>query len=782
MTVWCHLPTIFSRRFVLRFAMLAVLIIAFITTLFFSTASYAAPGVNQTLSFQGRLLRSNGGVVPDGHYNIQFNLYQDGSGTTAGNPGGTLRWTETYTNNGGTSGVEVRNGVFSVNLGSKTPFGTSVDWNQDTLWLSMNVAGYDPDCSDFDEAPCTPDGEMTPMKRINSVPTAINSSMIGGKTADQFLQLAQGVQTDASNNTSSIYLNKTGTGNLIQLQNTGVDAFTVDGSGSVTLGGNSDKTISVATGAADTSGGSLTIAAGDAGAGASGADGGTLTLQGGNASGSGGNAGNVVIDSGIGSGGAMGAIVIGNANASAVVIGSYTEAIGQTVVLGANDTAGSSTEIIIGSGSNAAGGNTTIRGKDTVTLESNGSTLLKLTNPTNDEIEYISDGGVHTGEGWLAIGTGASISHNTTEGFADSDSAQVNTGTQAWNGIGNNLTSNPTPNTRHKVSFYAKQISGPSLGNITAVYSANGGDTFSECEDYSTQDVSTPSWVHVECYITTDNTTVTAPQVYITQPNSVELTRVLLIDDLSFIDIDSTPQLEIGSTATNSTNTIYGKSIFKTVGDQDSSVAFQIQRADSTPMFVADSSNETITLGDPESANKTIISTATGKITKYGDARNTHSIKLTAEYGGSVLDAGSGSNNSGTMTSGVNLTDRMNYYKWTTSQATNQSYDVVVQVPIPQDFDGWASSNPLSIAGYTSDTTNGTITLEARDSTGAVRCNFVSATPGSTNTWATNNTACTLSSGTYTPGDYMTLRIRMQSPTDGDIRIGNITLDYLSKY
>jgi plastocyanin len=126
-------------------------------------------------------------------------------------------------------------------------------------------------------------------------------------------------------------------------------------------------------------------------------------------------------------------------------------------------------------------------------------------------------------------------------------------------------------------------------------------------------------------------------------------------------------------------------------------------------------------------------------------------------------------------------TNRMNYYKWTTTQSTNQNYDIVVQVPIPSDFSAWAS-NPLAITTYTSNTSNGTITLEARDSANAVQCNFVSVTPGTIVTWATNTTACTLSAGTYTAGNYMTLRIRVQSPQNGDVRVGNIVLNYLSKY
>ncbi|MFZ1483703.1 MAG: hypothetical protein WAS36_01690, partial [Candidatus Saccharimonadales bacterium] len=181
------------------------------------------------------------------------------------------------------------------------------------------------------------------------------------------------------------------------------------------------------------------------------------------------------------------------------------------------------------------------------------------------------------------------------------------------------------------------------------------------------------------------------------------------------------------------------------------------------------------------SSNNLIRVQGTGEMIFENGARHAKKILLNAEYAGSVLDPGSGANNSGTMTSGLDLTNRMNYYKWTTALGTNQNYDVVAQVPIPSDFSAWGA-NPLAISTYTTNTTNGTVTLEARDSSNTVQCNFVSVTPGSTSTWATNNTACTLAAGTYTAGDYMTLRIRMQSGTSGDTRIGNIVLNYLSKF
>ncbi|MBN9397602.1 hypothetical protein J0I05_00080 [Candidatus Saccharibacteria bacterium] len=397
MNVWCHLPTIFKQRRSLQIAALLTLCVALITTLFFSISVHAAPGVNQTISFQGRLLDSHGGVVPDGNYNIQFKIYQDGSGAQAGNPDGTLKWTETYVNNGGTSGVPVKNGYLSVNLGSQTPFGTSIDWNQDTLWLSMNIAGSSAGCTTFNTYPCASDGEMLPMKRITSTPYSLNSGQVGGKTVNQLVQLGQGTQTDASN-TSSIAINKTGSGNLLQLQNTATDVFTIGNAGDITFGNNAAHSIAVAQATANATGIQLTVSAGTGGSG-TGSTGGTLSLSGGAAGGTNGNGGNITLDGGSKTGsGNDGSISIGTGSTSSITIGSNTSGQNQTVSIGANDTAritlsGDSNTAYLGNGSasnaptdfkfqatnstsdGVAGGSLAIQGGNATTGNTNGGNI-----------------------------------------------------------------------------------------------------------------------------------------------------------------------------------------------------------------------------------------------------------------------------------------------------------------------------------------------------------------------------------------------------------------------
>src|SRR3989344_4282676 len=183
----------------------------------------AATGINEQVNFQGRLLDATGAVVADGSYNMKFRVYQDGNGVLGGGDE-TLKWTEARESG---NKVLVKNGYFSVYLGSVTAFASNVDWNQDTLWLSIDIGGT---------GTPTYDGEMSPFTRLSSSPYALNSGRLGGLAATEFVKLAQGVQTDSSNTNPSIFINKTGsTANILQLQKSGTDVLVVGNSGGLTF-------------------------------------------------------------------------------------------------------------------------------------------------------------------------------------------------------------------------------------------------------------------------------------------------------------------------------------------------------------------------------------------------------------------------------------------------------------------------------------------------------------------------------------------------------------------
>ncbi|MFI5240582.1 MAG: hypothetical protein ACHQUB_02645, partial [Candidatus Saccharimonadia bacterium] len=195
------------------------------------TPTQASAGINPEINFQARLENSLGATVPDGYYNIEFKIYQDGTGcvSSGSSPcGGTLKWTEDWLNYN-SQGVQVKNGYFSVLLGSVNAFGASVDFNQNTLWLSLNI-GDTTSATTF--AGATPDGEMLPFKRLAANPYALNTSELGGLTSSQYVQLSQGVQTDSSSTNASIFINKTATSaNILDLQRGGADVLLINNAG-----------------------------------------------------------------------------------------------------------------------------------------------------------------------------------------------------------------------------------------------------------------------------------------------------------------------------------------------------------------------------------------------------------------------------------------------------------------------------------------------------------------------------------------------------------------------
>ena len=308
MTAWVQPLLVSGRRHAIAFLCFVMVIVVFSTTITLTSLTQSAHAAATTVSFSARLKQSNGAIVPDGSYNIGFSLYTTESG-------GAAAWSETYYDENGVAPgsdyrVQVVNGYFSVKLGSRTPFGATVNW-EDNLWLTMNIGGT---TQNGEQSSIPWDGEMTPRVQLTATPYSMNAGAVGGKSANEIVQLGQGVQTDDSNN-SSVAINKTGNGALVQLQSSGKDAFIVESNGSITLGSTSNQTIGIGT-ATNGDGRNLAVSAG------AGENGGTLVLQGGSATGVNSTGGGVSIDTGESTGtGNGGAIAIGTINASDITIG-----------------------------------------------------------------------------------------------------------------------------------------------------------------------------------------------------------------------------------------------------------------------------------------------------------------------------------------------------------------------------------------------------------------------------------------------------------------------------
>lgn len=132
-------------------------------TIFYLGASqvWAAPGINRKMNFQGKVVNKgamDGTNVVDGPYDFQFSLWSTLSA-------GTSIWTEVW--NSGTAQVTVSDGIFGVALGTHSTFPPAVDFNSDSIYLSV----------DFDS-----DGQMEPRIQMMAVPYAFNAEKVAGLT------------------------------------------------------------------------------------------------------------------------------------------------------------------------------------------------------------------------------------------------------------------------------------------------------------------------------------------------------------------------------------------------------------------------------------------------------------------------------------------------------------------------------------------------------------------------------------------------------------------------
>ena len=309
MTAWLNTHIRSSRQPILRKVCLSLLLVVFITTLFFGLSFPALANSNKIVGFSARLKNANGGIVADGYYNIGFNIYSQSAG-------GSPLWEESYhdsngVDEGGDNRVRVVGGYLSVKLGSITPFGKNINWS-DNLWLTMNIGGTTQEAV---IANIPWDGEMSPRIQLAATPYSMDSGAVGGKKIDELTQLGQGAQIDGSNN-SSIFINKTGNGHLLQLQSAGVDIFTLGKDGVITLGSESDKSIIIGD-SSDGVGHNFTVSAGSGNG--ENSQGGDLVLQGGSATGLSSTGGDIVIDGGNGANG--GSIIIGSSNSGSINIG-----------------------------------------------------------------------------------------------------------------------------------------------------------------------------------------------------------------------------------------------------------------------------------------------------------------------------------------------------------------------------------------------------------------------------------------------------------------------------
>ncbi|HWT40446.1 MAG TPA: right-handed parallel beta-helix repeat-containing protein [Dongiaceae bacterium] len=217
--------------------------------------------------------------------------------------------------------------------------------------------------------------------------------------------------------------------------------------------------------------------------------------------------------------------------------------------------------------------------------------------------------------------------------------------------------------------------------------------------------------------------------------------------------------------------------------------AFSIQDASSNVYFNADTSTGTLTLGNAASGNYITFAPSTG-LTAFGTTQHTKTISLSAEYAGAVLYGGDtggancSTNQSGTMTSGYDTSSaQQSYYNWTSTSATSQCYDVVVRIPIPNDFSSWSGAPSIKVK--TDNAANTAYAIGIIKSDGVTYdASYGSAytSPGTLGTSWANMATSSLDASGYTAGGYMTILVRLTAKSSSNVQLADIVLTYNSKF
>jgi len=795
MTVWFTSLTIFNRRFSLRSAVILAICVAFTTTLLFgiiSQISHAAPGVNQNLSFQGRLLDASGNVVPDGNYNVQFKIYQDGTGTAANNPGGTLKWTETYINNGAATGVNVKNGYLSVNLGELNPFGTSVDWNQDTLWLSMNVAGSSASCTTFGTSPCVADGEMLPMKRMTASPYSLNSAKLGGIDSTGYIHNTTTAQT------ADITINGSAKANTLQgsasVSAPLIDAINVDDTlniGTVSAlainigrATSANTTINIGTGL-----GNRTLVMGST-AGTS-----STTIQGAsggvrvNTSDTGGF---VVHDSGNN----YNPLVIANGGAS------FNIGTGSTFRV-INDASGQSVFDVLGNGSILTADTSTFEARGNATFDKgitvqgggsltyttpngyNMSTAINIPNYTvgayNSVLAFgLPSTSAATARGML-VSDGRTVSHQATIGVLSPDENAILG--LSWNG------SNTTGTLANTANSLALQGNGLNL--LTATNnggSANVGIGNSAAAGYAldvTGDVNTSTQYRINGVTALTGAALTFGDASASSVNSAT-SQSLSLNGSTGVNINSN-----GATSASFSNT---QIKIGTGSGAGAPVLLTVDKAATAPTVSGDAM-----LGSM------YYDTTLGEVQCYEaagwgncSASPDNFITISPQYSNAVMHGtGTGTMTSDLCSDALNINDgssaqpticgtneTYNFYDWTSSQVTTQNRSIYVTYQLPSSFKGFVAGS-TSLMGRT-DSTDGTVAYQVyrNTSTGLTACgSSVPVSTGVQTTWQKGTATSTADPSTcsFVAGDSIVFKISLDSLNNANAYASTLGFAFTNK-
>lgn len=459
-----------------------------------------------------------------------------------------------------------------------------------------------------------------------------------------------------------------------------------------------------------------------------------------------------------------------NATDHATTVGSATGASATTIQAG--------TSGIMLAGKTVA--RATADGANTFELQnSNGATLFGLDSTQSGNVAVNSGAEVNI-TGWTAHGT-ATVTRTTTAGeyASGSGGARAAITSQANAGMRNNLGAALTTNSTYIISFSAR--SSTSMSDLTVAYYRTNATLDGTCSSYSSQAIDNTGFKKISCVITTSGTAGnTTAQLAIYQVASA--TRNIFIDNLSIVRQNNT------GTQNNGVIRIGGST-------SQGLTLLTLDTYAGTPFTGANAAL----------AGSMYFDTSQGKIQCYDGvswgacgAAPDNIITLSPEYQNAVLN-GTGI---GTMTadfcsgtSGVNINDgtsgqpsicsssqTFNFYKWTSPQATPQTYSVWVTYQLPSTFKNFVSGS-VSLTGRT-DSANSTVRYTVYRNAGGTLTACGSVTTVSTgvqSNWQVVNPGTDPSTCSFAANNSIVFKIEVIASSNANAYVSNLGFQFANQ-
>jgi hypothetical protein len=402
------------------------------------------------------------------------------------------------------------------------------------------------------------------------------------------------------------------------------------------------------------------------------------------------------------------------------------------------------------------------------------------------DVNHAADGSADTAANigigtlnWAAV-NGSTVTQSTTVLYDSAGAVSVATAATATRGVYNKLSNNiaPSLNTLYRVAFYARGDGTNGLSSLVT-YTPDNGTTTVNCKDYNTQAIAANAYTLVSCTINTGPTAITNAQIRITQTAGAATT--FFVDALTVtLSNNNSNNVQIGGGNNGGPTTL-----------------FTLDRSAGAPI----AANNDAYLGSM------YYDTITGRIQCYEadgwgacGAAPDNIVNLNPEYAGAVLNGGP-TPGVGTMTSdfcgsggGLAINDgssgqptlctagqAKNLYKWTSPQATLQTYSIYVTYQLPATFNGFSDDNTIQLVARTDSLANAAVTYEVFKSTGSTvsACGTATTVVTTANTWQSvginGNEATGCGFNSSSAGNFVIFKINMKANSNANAYVSTLS-------